>query len=382
MARGAARGAALVARGAAKRRRVGTATAASARWETLCDSATELRLGCTVTNGQSFNWTQAEEGWIGCVGDAAFALREHGASTQWRCISSAAPSSDDGLARLGLRLHRYFQLDHALAPRIARWGEADARCAAVACCIPGMRVMQQEPLECLISFICSSNNNISRITQMLRKLRAKYGRPLALAPPYDAHTLHTFPTAAELSRATEAELRDLGFGYRARFVVESTATVASNGGEAWLHALRAKPRDEVQSALMTLCGVGRKVADCVALFALDQAGCIPVDTHVWSIACRDYDPSLAQVKSLTPPVYERVGECFRSRFGDDAGWAHSLLFAAELPHFKVLLPKKFQEEMEAFRVVERAAKATKRAEAKARKAAKAAALAEQTTGAV
>ena len=255
---------------ALKRRRVATAAAAGARWETLCGSATELRLGCTVSNGQSFSWTQTEEEWIGCVGDAAFALRQHGASTQWRCISRDSPSSDDGLARLGSRLHRYFQLDYALAPRIARWGEADARCAAVASAIPGMRVMQQEPLECLISFICSSNNNIARITQMLRKLRAKYGRPIDLAPPYDAHELHTFPTTAELSVATVAELRALGFGYRARFVVESTAAVSSNGGEAWLFALRAKSRDEVQAALMTLCGVGRKVADCVALFALDQ----------------------------------------------------------------------------------------------------------------
>ena len=111
---------------ALKRRRVATAAAAGAQWETLCGSATELRLGCTVSNGQSFSWTQTEEEWIGCVGDAAFALRQHGASTQWRCISRDSPSSDDGLARLGSRLHRYFQLDYALAPRIARWGEADA----------------------------------------------------------------------------------------------------------------------------------------------------------------------------------------------------------------------------------------------------------------
>ena len=356
---------------AAKKRRV-SSTAVSPRWETLCAHSTELCLGCTVTNGQSFSWTKAEdEEWIGCVGDAAFALREQGDGTQWRCISSASASSDEELARLGLRLHHYFQLDQALAPRVERWGKADARCAAVARVIPGMRVMQQEPLECLISFICSSNNNIARITQMLRKLRSKYGRPLDLAPPYTAQVLHTFPSVTELSIATEAELRALGFGYRARFVVESTAMVAANGGEAWLYALRSKPRDEVQAALMTLCGVGRKVADCVALFALDKAGCIPVDTHVWSIACRDYDPSLAEVKSLTPPVYNRVGECFRSRFGDDAGWAHSLLFAAELPHFKALLPVKLQEEMDAFRVVERVAKAKKREEAAARKAAKA-----------
>ena len=53
------------------------------------------------------------------------------------------------------------------------------------------------------------------------------------------------------------------------------------------------------------------MADCVGLFALDQTGIIPVDTHVWQIACRDYDPGLKDAKSLTPTVYERVGGLFR-----------------------------------------------------------------------
>jgi hypothetical protein len=69
-------------------------------------------------------------------------------------------------------------------------------------------------------------------------------------------------------------------------------------------------------------GVGRKVADCVALFSLDKHDVIPVDTHVWTIACRDFDTSLASAKSLTPAVYERVGDLFRSRYGPYAGWAH------------------------------------------------------------
>ncbi|CAN0407425.1 unnamed protein product, partial [Discosporangium mesarthrocarpum] len=80
-----------------------------------------------------------------------------------------------------------------------------------------------------------------------------------------------------------------------------------------------------------------KVADCVALFSLDQSSAIPVDVHVWRIACRDYDPTLKDCKSLTPGVYERVGDLFRERFGEHAGWAHSLLFAAELPAFQVSL---------------------------------------------
>ena len=82
------------------------------------------------------------------------------------------------------------------------------------------------------------------------------------------------------------------------------------------------------------------MADCVALFSLDQVEAIPVDTHVWDIALRDYDPSLSLkgAKSITPVVYEEVGEVFRNRFPVKAGWAHSVLFAAELPEFRQQLP--------------------------------------------
>ena len=78
------------------------------------------------------------------------------------------------------------------------------------------------------------------------------------------------------------------------------------------------------------------------LLSLDQTGAIPVDTHVWEIACRDLDPTLKACGSLTPAVYERVGELFRTKYGAHAGWAHSLLFAAELPQYRSALPETLQ----------------------------------------
>ena len=94
------------------------------------------------------------------------------------------------------------------------------------------------------------------------------------------------------------------------------------GGEAWLLKLRGQPYQQVQDELLKFTGVGRKVADCVAVFSLDQIGAVPVDTHVWNIACRYLDPSLRDAKSLTPKVYARVGDAFRAKYGSHAGWAH------------------------------------------------------------
>ena len=152
---------------------------------------------------------------------------------------------------------------------------------------------------------------------------------------------------------------------RARYVMEQ-------GGSPWLDALRGKPLAEVRNTLLLLHGVGRKVADCVTLFSLDQPSVVPVDTHVWSIACRDMDPKLNDSKSLTPKVHDYVAELFATRYGEHAGWAHSLLFAAELPKYTKLLPEAMQLEMKQFANLEKAAKEEARNAAKARKAAKAA----------
>lgn len=67
-----------------------------------------------------------------------------------------------------------------------------------------------------------------------------------------------------------------------------------------------------------------QVADCVCLFSLDKPGAIPVDTHVWQIAGRDYMPELKARKSLTDKIYKEIGEYFRELFGEYAGWAHSV----------------------------------------------------------
>ena len=126
--------------------------------------------------------------------------------------------------------------------------------------------------------------------------------------------------------------------------------------------------EAVRASLCELAGVGPKVADCVALFSLDQAGAIPVDTHVWDIACRDFDPSLTNCGSLTPKVYARVGELFRTNYGAHAGWAHSVLFAAELPAYRSLLPQATQDEQASFLAARKAARQQEkldRAEAKA-----------------
>jgi hypothetical protein len=155
----------------------------------------------------------------------------------------------------------------------------------------------------------------------------------AAAPPQEERTMYAFPTLDQLSRVSEEDYRAMGIGYRAKFMSESVAKVIDRGGLPWLQSLRTVPHAEARAALLELTGVGMKVADCVCLFSLDKADVVPVDTHVWKIAV-EYMPHLADSKSLTPRIYDSVLAHFKDKFGSHAGWAHQILFAAELNTFK------------------------------------------------
>ncbi|XP_040280605.1 N-glycosylase/DNA lyase [Bufo bufo] len=230
-------------------------------------------------------------------------------------------------------LQDYFQLHVSLGELYNRWRECDKNFLKVAKEFPGIRVLRQDPVECLFSFICTSNNHISRITGMIERLCSGLGRRLC---QLDLVEYYSFPTLQALAAEdTEAKLRDLGFGYRAKFVSESARAILQKHGPDWLETLRLASYEEAKSALCSLPGVGAKVADCVCLMALDKPEAVPVDTHVWQIAKRDYLPQLGQGnKTLTERVYRDIGDYFRSLWGPYAGWAQGVLFCSDLKKFQ------------------------------------------------
>lgn len=277
----------------------------------------ELRLDVTLNCGMSFLWQRSDDKtWRGIIANSDIQLEQ--TPDDIICTLNYGDASINDV-------RSYFQLDTPLQPLINQWIQADPRLTNIAKAFPGLRVLCMDPFECLISFICSSANNIARITGMVNRLRSEYGE---LAPS----GAYLFPTASRIAECSSDELRKLGFGYRASYVVESARLIASQSDD-WLMNLRLQDYATAHQALQTLPGIGAKVADCICLFALDKPGAIPVDTHVWQIARRDYG-LFANAKSLTPSVYNGIGDFFRGKFGSHAGWAHNLLFAADLPAFK------------------------------------------------
>jgi N-glycosylase/DNA lyase len=295
---------------------------------------------------------------------AVIAIQETSKTTLYRPLTTTTSVED-----LSSALREYFRLADSLEELYQSWSDADERLAEIAKCIPGVRIVEQDPFECLISFICSSNNNIPRITKMVNAIRANYGEPLITIAD---ETFYSFPSMEQLiSQGNDADFRNkCGLGYRSKYILETLQILQKNGGEEYLANLRTfNDPLVVQEKLCEFCGVGRKVADCVSLFSLRQDDAIPVDVHVWNIARRDYDPekALEQVKSLTPTTYYQVGDLFRSRFAQKAGWAHSLLFVAELPSFRPALPKAMVEQMDCFKQEEKLKKQEAAVAKKARK---------------
>ncbi|XP_052789979.1 N-glycosylase/DNA lyase-like [Mya arenaria] len=325
----------------------------------------EIRLDRALACGQNFRWKQTTQGeWTGVIGNAVWRLKQseteifyqtfrnvhstlpmihpmHKFSSEdslescCKCVSNGKKSEDImcNCQKTDLNILRdYLQLNVSLENMYELWSESDENFRNVARTFTGIRMLRQDPIECLFSFICSSNNNISRITSMVEKLASNYGEKIM---ELDGQEYFSFPQVSSLAKdGVEERLRTLGFGYRAKYIQRSAEYIIGQGGEKWLYDLREMDYPDAKASLLKLCGVGAKVADCVLLMCLDKPGAIPVDTHVWQIAARDYMPKLKQAKSLTDTLYNEIGDHFRSLWGPYAGWAHSVLFTADLRQFQ------------------------------------------------
>jgi N-glycosylase/DNA lyase len=131
----------------------------------------------------------------------------------------------------------------------------------------------------------------------------------------------------------EQQLRDASFGYRAKFIQKSSAEIMEKGNLKWFQELQKMDYRQAHTELLSLTGIGPKVADCICLMSLNHLEAIPVDTHVFQIA-QHYLPHLAKMKSVTGKAYTDIGDKFREVYGPYAGWAQTVLFCADLRQFK------------------------------------------------
>jgi len=178
----------------------------------------------------------------------------------------------------------------------------------------GLRLVDDPPFPTLIAFICSQQMRVARIHSMVTTLAREYGDAIE----FEGRTYHAFPSPNRLAAATEAELRDLGLGYRAPYVVRTAEMVAD--GEAHPRDAEGLPYEEAREELTQFVGVGDKVADCVLLFSLGYLEAVPLDTWI-KTAVADYYPE------CDGGNYRETSRAIREAFGGEyAGYVQTYVF--------------------------------------------------------
>ncbi|MCY4624617.1 MAG: DNA glycosylase [Chloroflexi bacterium] len=264
-----------------------------------------LDLPLTLESGQAFRWHNDGGVWSGFIEGRLLTLERDADGLRVTFDPDAHPDA--------VRAVRdYFRLDDDLPAIYAHLCE-DERLSAAVHQHWGLRILRQDPWECLIAFICSQNSNIPRIAKMQETLADTLGESVTLG----ALTRRAFPTPSALASAGETRLRELGLGYRAKYVAPTAEAVAAGGVD--LHALRAVPYEDAKAALVALRGVGEKVADCVLLFALDQLDAAPIDRWVR----RALEDWYLDGRRLS---YRDLWAWTREAFGPYAGYAQQYLF--------------------------------------------------------
>jgi N-glycosylase/DNA lyase len=211
-------------------------------------------------------------------------------------------------------LFHYLQLDVDLSSLLLTFPNDEPMRAAIKSC-RGLRLLRQDPWECLASFILSSTKQIVQIQQIIGHLCERFGKRIETPPGFPVS--YSFPSAEDLSRVTEPELRECKMGFRAPYLLGTARAIADE--EISLIRLQELPVEEVRSELMRLPGVGRKIADCVSLFAYGLQSSFPVDVWVAKALRQLYFPR-RQVQ------LKRLHRFAANHFGPHAGYAQQYLF--------------------------------------------------------
>ncbi len=262
-------------------------------------------LAATLKSGQAFRWEFASGAWDGVVGKRSVRLR----STPDAIDAEVAEPVADWKW-----LADYLQIDLELGRVLATFPDDAPMRAAVKSC-RGLRLLRQDSWECLASFILSSTKRIVQIQQIVALLCERFGEPISTAS--ESKPAWAFPRPERLAGATESELRACKMGFRAPYLKATAHAVAH--GQLDLNELRILPMASARMELMSLPGVGRKIADCVLLFAYGFPTAFPVDVWVMKALQKLYFP-----KRRAKPG--RLRTFSESYFGPNAGYAQQYLF--------------------------------------------------------
>jgi len=193
----------------------------------------------------------------------------------------------------------------------------------------GLRILKQDPFQCLISFIISSNSNIQKIKTNLENISKKFGTKIK----FENQEFFLFPKPEKLSKVSINEITSCGVGYRAKFIKDAANMIFSK--EIDFDSLKKSKYFETKESIRSIPGVGNKVADCVMLFSLNKLEAFPLDRWMIRILEKYYrNEFYLETKTITEKQYDILHEKIVNHFGPYAGYAQQFLFKMERDNYQ------------------------------------------------
>ena len=268
----------------------------------------EINVEDTINSGQVFLWKKLNSKWYGINGKKTLIL-------------------EDKLDVKSREIHNFFRYDDDFQ-KIKKQLSKDNVMKKAISNFPGMRILRQDPFQCYISFIVSSNSNIPNIQTRLQKLSQRFGERKMI----DGMEFFLFPKPEKLANASIADIAKCGLGYRTKYVKK--ASIAVHKGMINFSSLKKLDYQEARDSLCQVFGIGKKVADCILLFSLDKLEAVPLDRWVLRILQKYYSKEFQiTTKTITEKTYDDLHDKIVDHFGKYAGYGQQFLFKNERDNF-------------------------------------------------
>ena len=265
----------------------------------------------SINSGQVFLWKKNGEYWDGVNGQDVLHVNKSGAITSYQNLETDFFRKKDDLDLILKSISK----DKTVQNAVKKYS--------------GLRILRQDPFQCLISFIVSSNSNIQKIKSSLEKICKKFGTKIK----FQNQEFFLFPKPTNLAKASINEITECGVGYRARFIKDAARLVFLNKID--FDYLEKCNYQDAKNNICLVPGIGNKVADCILLFALNKLEAFPLDRWMIRILEKYYAEKFnLKTKTITEKQYSVLHEKIVNHFGPYAGYSQQFLFKMERENYQ------------------------------------------------
>ena len=265
----------------------------------------------SINSGQVFLWQKSKENWYGIDGQNILKINQSGK------IKSISNKKTDFFRKNDdiQSIIKSISKDKTIKKAVKEY--------------EGLRIFNQDPFQCMISFIISSNSNIQKIKNSLEKISKKFGTKVII----QNKEFFLFPKPENIAKASINEIKTCGVGYRAPFIKDAAKMVTLK--KVNFEYLKNSDYNETKRNLRLIPGVGNKVADCIMLFSLNKLDAFPLDTWMIKILEKYYSNEFQiKTKTITEKQYEILHKKIVDYFGPYCGYAQQFLFKMERENYE------------------------------------------------